>query len=99
MIDFLGLECRFDLDLVQIHQEGERRGEMLVFIAQSVHHSHTAQFVVRGFQIQGARAQLLNVCHGLLGLSTQSWEGLLRTLSDGEKLIICHNTSVAFCCT
>jgi hypothetical protein len=86
MIDFLRLECYFGLGLVQISQGGERRGEMLVFLAQSVPYSHTAELVVRSVPVKCARAQLLNPCHGLLASSIQSLEGLLRTLSDGETV-------------
>jgi hypothetical protein len=93
MIDFLSLEHCVDLDLVQISQECERRGEMLVFITQSMPYSHTGELVIRSLQIEGARAQLLNACHGLLDSSTQSWAGLVRTLSDGETLVICDKVS------
>ena len=66
---------------------------MLVFVAQSVHHCHTAQFVIRSLQSEGAWAQLLNPGHGLLDSSTKGWQELFRPLSDGEELVISHKAS------
>ena len=95
-IHLFGLERCFDLVHVEISEKGKRRGEMLVFFAQSMHHSHTTQFIVRSLQSEGAWAQLLNPGHGLLDSSTKGWEGLFRPLSDGEELVISHKASAGF---
>ena len=70
-IDLFVLEHRFDLDHVGISEKGKRRGEMLVFVAQSVHHGHTTQFIVQSLQCEGTWPQLLNPGHGLLDSSTE----------------------------
>src|SRR3954454_9648175 len=53
-----------------------------------LNHGHAGEFIIECSQSEGLGSQLADFSHGLVNSRDQGGQGLIRTFSDAEKVII-----------